>query len=179
MMCTGLEPALISFVGSTVKSAIDHSQARAAARQVNAQAEAMARHQRAIAEREAVLFDQRAARARQEAAAQAAMIRRVRGREQANLRARLAASGINAGTGSALLALETRTGDSELEALSAINAGEPRAREIEISAADARYRGAVASEQSLQRGRAAREQANSAFRRQLLNNTALLVQRAI
>lgn len=174
-MCSPVEIlAVSSFVTGTSRSLIEHHGARAAARRVNSQAEASARTQRAVAEREAVLFEQRAARTRQEAAAQAATIRRLRGREQASLRARLAASGIDAASGSALLALETRAGDIELDALTAINTGEPRTREFGVSAADARYRGTLASEQSLQRGRAARQQANRALRAQVLNNTKLL-----
>ncbi len=79
---------------------------------------------------------QQADRARQEAAAQAADIRRQRSREQSRLRARLSAAGIDTSSGSALLSLETLSGDAELEALTAINRGSVREFEARASASD-------------------------------------------
>lgn len=108
-MCSGSELALL-FVG------FDESRKLAAAEQ-----------QERIARFRAAVQHQQADRLQQEARAQAANIRRQRSREASHLRARLAASGIDTSSGSALLSLETFSGDSELEALTAINQGDARA----------------------------------------------------
>lgn len=86
-----------------------------------------AEQQNRIAKFRAAVQNQQADRAQQEAGAQAANIRRQRSRAASHLRARLASSGIDPSGGSALLSLETFSGDSELEALTAINQGAARA----------------------------------------------------
>lgn len=108
-MCSGSELALV-FVG------FDESRKLAAAEQ-----------QERVAKFRAAVQHQQADRLQQEARAQATNVRRQRSRESSHLRARLAASGINTSSGSALLSLETFSGDTELEALSAINQGDARA----------------------------------------------------
>lgn len=118
-MCTGIEIALIAGVALSAASAVSQG------KQQNNQAKFRAAVQR-----------QQADRARQEAAAQAADIRRQRSREQSRLRARLAAAGIDTSSGSALLSLETLSGDAELEALTAINRGSVREFEARASASD-------------------------------------------
>lgn len=95
--------------------------------QNEAQTLRQAEQQNRIAKFRAAVQNQVADRAQQEAAAQAANIRRQRSRAASHLRARLASSGIDPSSGSALLSLETFSGDSELEALTAINQGAARA----------------------------------------------------
>ena len=106
-MCTGVEIALLAGAAASVIGQ---------GKQQNNQARFRAALQR-----------QQADRAQQEAAAQAADIRRRRSREESRLRARLAASGVDTSSGSALLALETLSGDAELEALTSINRGAAQA----------------------------------------------------
>ena len=131
-MCTGIEIPLL-LASTAVSVAGTMTQGQNAAKQANFQA---------------ALQRQQADRARQEAAAQASAIRRQRSREQSSLRARLSASGVDVSGGSALLALETLSGDSELEALTAINQGEFRAGSLEGSAEASRFSGRTAQQQS-------------------------------
>ena len=126
-MCTGLEVALL-----TAATAIR------AGNQQNNQAKF-----------QAALQHQQAERARQEAAAQAWNIRRQRSREASRLRARLASSGVDTSSGSALLSLETLSGDSEFEALTAINQGAARAFSADADASGLISRGAFAKQSGL------------------------------
>ena len=117
-MCSGIEIALIT-AGVSAATSI-----------------AQGKQQNNQAKFRAALHRQQADRAQQEAAAQAANIRRQRSREESRLRARLAASGVDTSGGSALLSLETLSGDSELEALTAINRGDARASAANAAATD-------------------------------------------
>lgn len=129
-MCTGAEILLVT---AAFSAASQISQGRNAAKQANFQA---------------ALQQRQAKRARQEAAAKAADIRRRSSREQSRLRARLSASGVDASRGSALLSLETLSGDGELETLTAINQGEFRSASFEGGAEASRFSGRSASGQS-------------------------------
>lgn len=108
-----------------------------------------AEQQNRIAKFRAAVQDQLADRAQQEARAQAANIRRNRSREAGHLRARLASSGIDPSSGSALLSLETFSGDSELEALMAINQGEARAFGARANASELLAGGRAAKQEAL------------------------------
>lgn len=107
-----------------------------------------AEQQNRIAKFRAAVQNQAADRARQEAAAQAARIRRQRSREAGHLRARLASSGIDPSSGSALLSLETFSGDSELEALTAINQGAARAFGARANASELLAGGRAATQEA-------------------------------
>tara|TARA_R110000868_G_scaffold4155_23_gene25473 strand:- start:763 stop:1188 length:426 start_codon:yes stop_codon:yes gene_type:complete len=110
---------------------------------------AQGEQQNRIAKFRAAVQNRQADRVRQEASAQAANIRRQRGREAAHLRARLASSGIDPSYGAALLSLETFSGDSELEALTAINQGEARAFGARANASELLAGGRAAQQKAL------------------------------
>lgn len=130
-MCTGSELALL-FVGVNEARTI-----------------AQGEQQNRIAKFRAAVQHQLADRAQQEAAAQAANIRRQRSREASHLRARLAASGVDTSSGSALLSLETFSGDSELEALTAINQGAAQAFSARANASELLAGGRAAKQEAL------------------------------
>jgi hypothetical protein len=121
-MCTGIEPVILA--AATVADSL--AQGAAARREAGYRA---------------AILDRRAARAEQEAAYEAANLRRRSRRMDAALRARLAASGIDAGLGSPLLARETLAAEAELDALAAIGRGEAVASDARAAGALARFRG--------------------------------------
>lgn len=90
---------------------------------------------------QAELLRRQAERAKQVATARAEQIRRQRSRKDARLRARLYASGIDAGSGSALLSLESRAGDAELAALTEINEGHYQSEILDRKAGLSNFRG--------------------------------------
>lgn len=145
-MCSGSELALL-FVG------FDESRKLAQAEQ-----------QERIAKFRAAVQHQQADRLQQESRAQAANIRRQRSREASHLRARLASSGIDTSGGSALLALETFSGDSELEALTAINQGDARAFDHRANASELLAGGKAARQEAqLQIGKSVAQNIASTF----------------
>jgi hypothetical protein len=145
-MCTGIEIALM-FAGVSAAQTI-----------------AQGEQQNRFAKFRAAVQNQQADRAQQEAAAQAANIRRQRSREAAHLRARLASSGIDPSSGSALLSLETFSGDSELEALAAVNQGEARAFGARANASELLAGGKAAKQQAfLKAGTTAAKKGASLF----------------
>lgn len=128
-MCTGIEIALIAGAALSAAGAVSQG------KQQNNQAKFRA-----------ALQHQQGERARQEATARAANIRRQRSREASRLRARLASSGVDPSSGSALLSLETLSGDTELEALTAINQGEVREFGARAAASELLIRGKSAEQ---------------------------------
>lgn len=96
----------------------------------------------------AAQLNRQAERARAEARAGEEEIRRRRARDAGRLRARLAASGIDPGAGSPLLAQETLAADAELEALTARYRGAARASDLDASASGQRLAGRAARQAS-------------------------------
>ena len=120
-MCTGFEPLILA-----VTAADKFAQGTAAKRE---------------AAYRASILDRQAERAEQEAAFAAAKLRRQGRRADAALRARLAASGVDAGTGSPLLAREMLAADAEFDALAALSRGGASASDLRAEGLLVRFRG--------------------------------------